>query len=84
REVGRMQVAILLVEGGGKVISSFIEGKFADEVFLFLSPRIIGGKDAPTWVEGKGFEFLNETPRLDIKSIRKLSEDILIHGVFKK
>lgn len=78
KELGKMEIASLLVEGGGEVIGSFIRQKLEDKIFLFLSPCIIGGKDAPSWVEGEGVSLLQDAPRIKIERIRRVGEDILI------
>lgn len=82
KELGKKDVASLLVEGGGEVIGSFIREKLVDKLFLFLSPRIIGGKTAPTWVEGEGFDSLSATPRVKVARLTKTEEDILLEGYF--
>jgi len=82
-KLGKMEISSLLVEGGGEVIGSFIQEKLVDKIVLFLSPRIIGGKEAPTWVEGKGFAHLQETPWINIHRIKRIGEDILVEGYFK-
>jgi len=83
-ELGRMGVASCLVEGGGEVIASFIEENLVDKIFLFLSPCIIGGEDAPTWVEGRGFGLPQEAQRIRVERIRRIDEDILIEGYIEK
>lgn len=79
-KLGRMEVARVLVEGGGEVIGSFFLENLVDKLFLFLSPRIIGGRKAPTWVEGKGFGSLQNALKVKITNLRHLGEDILIEG----
>jgi diaminohydroxyphosphoribosylaminopyrimidine deaminase/5-amino-6-(5-phosphoribosylamino)uracil reductase len=43
-ELGRRQYTYLLVEGGAKVLSSFIESGLADELLVFISPQAAGGE----------------------------------------
>lgn len=83
KKLGELEIMSLLVEGGGEVIASFFEEKRVDKVFLFLASRIIGGKEAPTWVEGKGVNLLKETPYIKIDSIRKMEGDYLLQGYVK-
>ena len=45
----------LLVEGGGGVMWDFVSENLIDEYHVTLTPRILGGADAPTLVDGKGF-----------------------------
>jgi len=82
KELGEVDIASLLVEGGGEVIGSFIREKLVDKLFLFLSSRIIGGKMAPTWVEGEGFGSLSATPRVKVSRLRKIEEDIVLEAYF--
>lgn len=80
KELGKREIASVLVEGGGEVIGSFVQEKLVDKIILFLSPRLIGGREAPTWVEGEGFGHLSETLRINISQIRKVEKDILLEG----
>lgn len=45
----------VLVEGGGTLNYSFLRDKLVDEIFLTVTPSIIGGSAAPTPVDGAGF-----------------------------
>ena len=51
--LGQQQILSVLVEGGGQVHASFLEGRFAHDVVLYLAPKVVGGP-APSWVGGKG------------------------------
>jgi diaminohydroxyphosphoribosylaminopyrimidine deaminase/5-amino-6-(5-phosphoribosylamino)uracil reductase len=53
-DLGRLQVASLLVEGGGEVHASFLEAGLVDKVVLFIAPRFLGGRDAVPVVGGRG------------------------------
>jgi len=84
KKLGELEITNLLVEGGGEVIASFFEKKKVDKLFLFLAPRIIGGKRAPGWIGGKGISSLRETPYVKVDSIRKINEDLLLEGHMRK
>jgi len=47
----------VLVEGGGDVHAYLLEKHYADELVLYIAPKIIGGP-AKTWVGGKGLASL--------------------------
>jgi diaminohydroxyphosphoribosylaminopyrimidine deaminase / 5-amino-6-(5-phosphoribosylamino)uracil reductase len=74
-----LDVRTLLVEGGGRVHSSFMEQKLADEAILFVSRKILGG-NAPTWVGGAGVN--NPNRATSLKNIRweKIGGDYLLTG----
>jgi diaminohydroxyphosphoribosylaminopyrimidine deaminase/5-amino-6-(5-phosphoribosylamino)uracil reductase len=45
-ELANLGIASVLVEGGGKVIDSFVRERLFDEMILFYSRQIVGGKNA--------------------------------------
>jgi 2,5-diamino-6-(ribosylamino)-4(3H)-pyrimidinone 5'-phosphate reductase len=69
----------MLVEGGGTVIWSFLREKLVDELYVFIGPLIIGGKDTPTLADGDGIKNENELIRLEIQDIKRLGDGILTH-----
>lgn len=68
----------LLVEGGGTVIWSFLKHKVVDDLFIFIGPCIIGGKDTPTVADGKGMK-TGEVLALRISEVQRLGSGVLIH-----
>ncbi|MBC7363768.1 MAG: bifunctional diaminohydroxyphosphoribosylaminopyrimidine deaminase/5-amino-6-(5-phosphoribosylamino)uracil reductase RibD [Candidatus Aminicenantes bacterium] len=80
KTLGQREVTALLVEGGSKVLTSFLEERLADKVIAFISPRLIGGETAATPFEGQGVEKLAEA--LELKNIKhlRLKHDIIIEG----
>jgi len=83
KRLASLEIMTLLVEGGGKVIGSFFDKGLVDKLFLFLAPRIIGGRNSPTWVEGKGVDLLSWTPHIEVSSLRKIGQDFLLEGYIK-
>jgi 2,5-diamino-6-(ribosylamino)-4(3H)-pyrimidinone 5'-phosphate reductase len=67
----------LMVEGGSTVIWNFLKNKLVDDMFVYIGPMIIGGKDAPTLADGEGFK--NNPIPLAIKDIQNIGPGILIH-----
>ncbi|MGH3089699.1 MAG: RibD family protein, partial [Rubrobacteraceae bacterium] len=51
-------IANLLVEGGSRLNHEFVERDITQEIFLTLSPKLLGGfsKEAPVAIEGNTFE----------------------------
>ncbi len=80
RYLAKCGISRLLVEGGGNVISSFITEGIADDLLIFIAPKIIGGSKAPTSVEGAGISSLDRAIRLKDISIKRFEQDILIRG----
>ena len=82
--LGEMKLCSLLVEGGGTINAALLEKGLTDKVYWFIAPKIIGGQDAPTPVEGRGFDFMKEALELESMELSKFSRDILITGYIKK
>jgi 2,5-diamino-6-(ribosylamino)-4(3H)-pyrimidinone 5'-phosphate reductase len=69
----------LMVEGGGTVIWSFLKERLVDELFIYVGPIIIGGKDTPTVTDGYGIKNQNEKILLELVNISKLGPGGLFH-----
>lgn len=68
----------VFVEGGSETHARFVAEKLYDTVIAYISPKIIGGKDAKTPVGGVGLNSIPRTPDLEIKSIAKIGNDVEI------
>ena len=64
----------LMVEGGGTVIGSFLKSNFVDDMFIYVAPIIIGGKNTPTLVKN-----IDENINLKLVKIKKIGEGILLN-----
>jgi diaminohydroxyphosphoribosylaminopyrimidine deaminase/5-amino-6-(5-phosphoribosylamino)uracil reductase len=82
QELYKRQIQTLLVEGGSEVYGSFIDEKLADEVFFFISPKLIGGKNV-TAIAGNGFVHLSDVPYVTNIRTMKTGKDIMVHGLLK-
>jgi len=77
-ELSERGIEEILIEGGGEAISSFFEEGLVDEFTVFVGSLIIGGRDAPTPVEGEGTESLEGTVDLKLRSCEKMDDGILL------
>lgn len=80
KELARRDVMNVLVEGGGTLLGSLMDLGLVDKVYAFIAPIIIGGRLAPSPVEGQGIETLVQALRLDRVTCQPLGEDILVTG----
>ncbi|MCP3983918.1 MAG: bifunctional diaminohydroxyphosphoribosylaminopyrimidine deaminase/5-amino-6-(5-phosphoribosylamino)uracil reductase RibD [bacterium] len=70
----------LLVEGGGGLAAALLRRGLVDEVHWFASPSLLGG-DAREAIGSLGIGKLGGRPRLIVRSIRRLGQDVYVHGV---
>ena len=75
-------ITSVLVEGGGRVHTEFLERRLADKILITQSPKLIGGIHAPSWYQGKGAQALGEALRLRRSRVFSIEDDILIEGYF--
>jgi len=78
--LGDMKITSLLVEGGGTLLASLLQEGLVDKVLAFIAPKIVGGAEAPTPVEGEGVERMAEALKLEEVEVERLGEDILVSG----
>jgi len=77
--LSKRKIKNILVEGGGTVNWQFINNDLFDEILIAISPFIIGGIDAITFVQGKGFDKIKKSPRLRLNTIKKLENYLILH-----
>ncbi|MBI4395173.1 MAG: bifunctional diaminohydroxyphosphoribosylaminopyrimidine deaminase/5-amino-6-(5-phosphoribosylamino)uracil reductase RibD [Candidatus Omnitrophica bacterium] len=80
QKLGALGITSLLVEGGGEVAWSFLRSKLMDKIEWVIAPKIIGGREAITSVEGKGFVSLSRALPIYSTRMVKLGEDFLLEG----
>jgi 2,5-diamino-6-(ribosylamino)-4(3H)-pyrimidinone 5'-phosphate reductase len=75
--LGKKGIKNILVEGGGELIFGLIEEDIVDELTVYISPIIIGGRDAPTLADGRGF--MDKFPRFVLKDIERRDDGIVLN-----
>ena len=70
----------ILVEGGGELIAGLVKENLVDRFLVFIAPKIIGGRNAKTAVEGSGIEKIKDALCLKNMSVKRFKEDILIEA----
>ena len=77
-ELGKQGIRRLMVEGGGRLISSLFAAGLVDQLSMFIGNMIIGGENAPTLADGEGWIREEEFTRLDLAGVQTLDEGVLI------
>ncbi len=75
------KIKTILVEGGGTINWEFIKQNLFDELIITLSPCIIGGNDAISFVQGQGFKGISNSPKLRLKLIKRLKNHLVLYYV---
>lgn len=80
KKLVQLEITNILVEGGGTLIGSLFDEGLVDKILFFISPKIIGGKEAIGSVMGKGITRIDRAIKLKDIKLRKLGEDFLVEG----
>jgi diaminohydroxyphosphoribosylaminopyrimidine deaminase/5-amino-6-(5-phosphoribosylamino)uracil reductase len=76
--LGRRKIVSLLVEGGGRIFTSFIRQRLFDKLVVFIGPLLIGsGVDA---LRELGTDNLEQSLRLQQVCMEQLGEQVLFVG----
>jgi 5-amino-6-(5-phosphoribosylamino)uracil reductase len=81
RVLKKLGIGKLLVEGGGGLMWDFAKPGLIDEFHVTLTPKILGGTEAPTLVDGAGFE-PKQVLNLKLKECRQFGDELYL--VYKK
>ncbi len=84
RTLAKREVGTVLIEGGGTTHATAFEAGVVDKVMFFVAPKIIGGRDAVSAVEGRGAERMADVVQLRDMTARAIGEDILIEAYVVK
>ncbi|MEM2882610.1 MAG: 2,5-diamino-6-(ribosylamino)-4(3H)-pyrimidinone 5'-phosphate reductase [Candidatus Bathyarchaeia archaeon] len=82
--ISEMGLGRVLVEGGGRLRWSFFKEGLVDELFLYVTPMIIGGSNAPTLVDGEGFRDSSEAIRLKLVSFEVVDGTLVLRYLVER
>ena len=80
QELAKRRIISVWVEGGGELNASLLQAGLAHKAFFFISPKLLGGKDAPTPLEGVGPKLIAEAVPLDSLIVHRFGPDLAIEG----
>lgn len=77
-ELGKMGINNVLLEGGGELAASMIASGLVDRGLIFVAPKIAGGRDAKSPVEGEGIELMADALSTSKPRVRRFGDDIAL------
>jgi diaminohydroxyphosphoribosylaminopyrimidine deaminase/5-amino-6-(5-phosphoribosylamino)uracil reductase len=77
KSLGKRSVSEVLVEGGARTAGAFCDAGLVDEAIVFVSPRLIGGAQAPSALSGMGAESMSDIVRPYRTHISRLGDDLV-------
>ncbi|MBL6468898.1 MAG: bifunctional diaminohydroxyphosphoribosylaminopyrimidine deaminase/5-amino-6-(5-phosphoribosylamino)uracil reductase RibD [Mogibacterium sp.] len=78
KRLGEEKIDSVLIEGGGTVNEAALKAHIVHHVYAYIAPKIFGGEDAKTPVEGSGIRLPQECANLRLAKITVLLNDMLL------
>lgn len=78
RALRKEKIDSILVEGGADINDSVIRTGVVQKIYTYVAPKLFGGKQARSPVEGEGIERISDAVMLDGPEITKIGEDLLL------
>jgi riboflavin-specific deaminase-like protein len=67
----------LILEGGGEVHFPFAKAGLVDEWYITITPRLIGGRNAPSFLDGEGF-LKRDHIELKLVTSRRVGDELFL------
>jgi diaminohydroxyphosphoribosylaminopyrimidine deaminase/5-amino-6-(5-phosphoribosylamino)uracil reductase len=80
RSLAQRGVVNLMVEGGAELAGSFLAGRFADELHVFVAPILLGPRGRAGAVDWAGPDTPQRAPRIVAPAWELVGTDAYVHG----
>lgn len=80
-DLGRRRFTHVLVEGGAGVHGAFLDARAADELHVYVAPKVAGGA-GPSPAGGAGATTMADAAGLAAFTAAPSGEDVYLHGLF--
>jgi len=80
RILGEKLVSSVLIEGGGTIHAAFLENQLVDKVAIYIAPKLVGGAQAPTFLEGTGVTLMRDAVDLEGLHVTQIGKDFKFTG----
>jgi diaminohydroxyphosphoribosylaminopyrimidine deaminase / 5-amino-6-(5-phosphoribosylamino)uracil reductase len=79
-DLGKRDMQGVLLEGGPTLAWSMVEDRAVDKVVVYLAPKLIGGRDAPGVLGGRGFAPIAQAMQLSVASFDRVGDDLRVEA----
>ncbi|MDM5334357.1 bifunctional diaminohydroxyphosphoribosylaminopyrimidine deaminase/5-amino-6-(5-phosphoribosylamino)uracil reductase RibD [Ureibacillus composti] len=73
-----MGITDVLVEGGGEINASFLRTGLINKFFIYIAPKIIGGKNSKPPFTGVDVDTMDDALELEFDDVEKVGKDLCI------
>ena len=78
KELGARKIDGILLEGGGQLNESALQAGIVDIIYCYIAPKIFGGAQAKTPVEGQGLTRAADAWQFNRIGMQEFGQDILL------
>lgn len=71
-------IKTLMLEGGSTLNFSMIKEGLIDEIRICIGPMIVGGQYAKTLFDGEGFDYMEDSIKLDLVDINQIDQEVIL------
>ena len=80
RELGKLEITSLMIEGGATVNWAALAANAVDKVFLYYAPKILAGTGSVPFAAGAGFRHMNQAAQVKHLHLHRFGEDFAVEG----
>lgn len=77
--LGQQKIDSVLIEGGGEIHEAALKAGIVNTAYVYMAPKVFGGRDAKSPVEGCGVELPSQGAQFKLLESLVLGEDIMLH-----
>ncbi len=78
QKLGEKNIDSVLLEGGGGLNDSALQAGIVSEVNVFVAPKLFGGRESKSPVEGIGVSLPSEAVQMDLQQVKQIGDDLLL------
>ncbi|MCC6575250.1 MAG: bifunctional diaminohydroxyphosphoribosylaminopyrimidine deaminase/5-amino-6-(5-phosphoribosylamino)uracil reductase RibD [Planctomycetes bacterium] len=79
-DLGERDVSSVTIEGGGKLIASAFQARVIDRVCIYIAPKVFGGENARSPVEGPGIPEVGRAVTFNKMHTRNVGCDLVVEA----
>ncbi len=83
-QLSQREMTNVMVEGGGRLLGNLLDLRQIDEVHVFIGPKLVGGQEATSPIEGHGFHQIDQSLHLESTQVSRINGDVYIRGLIQQ
>jgi diaminohydroxyphosphoribosylaminopyrimidine deaminase/5-amino-6-(5-phosphoribosylamino)uracil reductase len=80
RRLGQLEITSLMIEGGAAVNGTALASGVVDKIFLYYTPKILGGTESVPFASGASFRQMNDPLQVNHIHLHRFGKDFAVEG----